>query len=69
MINQLSLYCAGCHNHISFQAVSPKDPMITDDVMRQMGFTIIEVEGKKQYYCQKCKNRVPEEYRGQEAFI
>jgi len=61
MITMLRFCCKGCANFVSFETVDPKSTM-TEDMLKSMGFTIIEREGKKEYYCPKCKNKVPKEY-------
>ena len=68
MITQKSFYCQGCGKFISFQAPFPSDPKITNSMMETMGFTIFTEDGKEKIYCQKCKSKVPEQYRKKEDY-
>ena len=51
--------CEGCYNSVVFLSTNMKST-VTDDDLRKMGFTIVESSGKKQYWCPKCKDKVPD---------
>ena len=59
MITMLKFCCKGCSNYVSFESMNPRSA-VTDEDLRKMGFTIVEKDGNKEYYCPKCRNKVPE---------